>query len=98
MKRILLLAYLVSSCSFFFAQESVITPAPVQSKVAGYHMGVVQIIFATNSEGTSFINESNFYSIGFPMGITLNTSGRAKIDLEIVPVLKPHASTENPYE
>jgi len=98
MKRILLLSALVLAGASFFAQEAVTVAPPPASKVAGYHIGVVQIIFATNNGNTDFMDESNFYSIGFPMGITLNTSGRAKIDLEIVPVIKPHASTDKPYE
>lgn len=98
MKRLLFLSFLASAFSYIVAQESVIVIPTSTVKVAGYHLGVVQIIFATNKEGTSFMNESDFYTIGFPMGITLNTSGRPKIDLEIVPVIKPHAASDEPYE
>ena len=72
---------------------------PAASKLAGYHFGVVQIIFAVHNGETSTIDQSNFYSIGFPVGLTLNTGCKTKIDLEFVPSIKPYVNQdEKPYE
>lgn len=58
-------------------------------KLSGYHIGLVQILFGVHKSEITFLDKSDFYTIGFPMGITLNTWSRLKIDLEIVPVIKP---------
>ncbi|MBP8725114.1 MAG: hypothetical protein KBF37_08475 [Saprospiraceae bacterium] len=66
--------------------------------VAGYHFGVVQPILAINKGDVNYFYETDFYAIGFPMGITLNTPGKVKFDLEFVPLFKPYADTDKPYE
>lgn len=66
--------------------------------IAGYHIGIVQPILAAQNGEVHYINEANFYAIGFPMGITLHTSGKALIDLEFVPFIKPYANTSTPYD
>jgi hypothetical protein len=71
---------------------------PATSKLAGYHFGVVQIIFAVNDGEVTTLDKSDFYSIGFPFGLTLNTGCKTKIDLEFVPSIKPYLEQEKPYE
>ncbi|HJW27977.1 MAG TPA: hypothetical protein VJ508_01875, partial [Saprospiraceae bacterium] len=97
-KQLLLCCTAWLNLQTLMAQETMTPPAPANPKVAGFHVGVVQIIFGINKNGTSWIDESDFYSIGFPMGITLNTSGKAKIDLEFVPVIKPHMESDKPFQ
>jgi hypothetical protein len=69
-----------------------------KAKIAGYHLGVVQIAFAYNDGKYLYIDNVDFYSIGFPMGISFNTQGALIFDLEFVPVLKPYINQNNPYE
>lgn len=66
-------------------------------KVLGYHFGVVQIAFAINKGDVIYLDKYDFYTIGFPFGISLKTPGKAIIDLEFVPVIKPYLTTETPY-
>ena len=68
------------------------------SKLAGYHAGVVQIIFSHNNGETVFFDRTSVYSVGFPFGITLNTSGKLKIDLELVPFINPYIYSDRPYK
>ncbi|MBK8699258.1 MAG: hypothetical protein IPN29_06795 [Saprospiraceae bacterium] len=67
-------------------------------KLLGWHAGIVQLFFATHNGQTSYINESDFYTIGMPMGLSLRTSGKLVFDLEVVPFFKPHLNTDKPYE
>lgn len=66
--------------------------------IAGYHVGVVQPTWANENGDVHYIDESAFYAIGFPMGITFHTSGKLLFDMEFVPFVKPHANTDLPYE
>lgn len=66
--------------------------------VAGYHFGVVQIVGAMNKGEFTFLDKYNFYTIGFPFGVTFKTPCRMLVDLEFVPVIKPFASTDIPYQ
>jgi hypothetical protein len=97
-KRALLLISLTLWLASLSAQEIMPVSEPIMPKLAGYHLGVVQIIFAANADGTTFLDKKHFYSIGFPMGMTLNTPGKAKIDLEFVPSIKPYVESDRPYE
>ena len=65
--------------------------------VAGYHIGIVQIAFAYNNEKYLYLDNVDFYSIGFPFGISFNTAGKLVFDLEFVPVIKPYINQSNPY-
>ena len=77
-----------------FKKDTVIRPA-----IKGYHIGVVQPIFAIHQNKARYLTEYDFYSIGFPFGLTLNTSGRLLIDLELVPFIKPYADDAGkPYD
>ncbi|MEI2695442.1 MAG: hypothetical protein V9E90_10255 [Saprospiraceae bacterium] len=82
--------------SFVHGQE-IMKPEIGMQKLSGYHIGIVQILFGVHKSEISFLDKSDFYTIGFPMGITLNTGSRLKIDLEIVPVIKPYLEEETPY-
>ncbi|MBK9981679.1 MAG: hypothetical protein IPP15_04525 [Saprospiraceae bacterium] len=92
---LIMVVYLLGSLK---AQAELKTPEPAISKLAGYHVGVVQIFFAINKGQTTFFDESKFYAIGFPAGITFNTAGKTKFDLEFVPFIKPHVNTDLPYQ
>ncbi len=70
-----------------------------KSMVKGYHIGIVQPLLAFNRNKTTYFTDYNFYSIGFPFGITLTTSGSVLIDLELVPFIKPRIDDDAvPYE
>jgi hypothetical protein len=79
------------------AQAAKDTSKIESSKVLGYHIGVVQIAFGMNNGKTTFLDKLDFYSLGFPVGITLKTPGKLKFDLEFVPVLKPYINSSTPY-
>ncbi len=66
--------------------------------VAGYHIGIVQPILASQNGELHYIDEADFYAIGFPMGITFHTKGSAKFDFEFVPLIKPYVNLNNPYD
>ena len=98
-KAFLLFVILIWIIRSATAQDSLLVATPPTPKVAGYHIGVVQTLFAANQREITWLDQSNFYSIGFPMGITFNSGGKSKFDLEFVPSLKPYAGQEDkPYE
>ncbi|MBK7696835.1 MAG: hypothetical protein IPI30_21730 [Saprospiraceae bacterium] len=72
------------------AQESENKMSNPTSVLAGYHVGVVQIMFAANKGNFTTLDKYDFYFIGFPIGITFNTASKLKFDLEFVPVVKPY--------
>ncbi|MEP6792749.1 MAG: hypothetical protein ABJB16_00365 [Saprospiraceae bacterium] len=92
---IIIVVFLLGSIK---AQDVIKTAEPAFSKLAGYHVGVVQIFFAIHKGETTFFDESKFYSIGFPVGITLSTAGKTKFDVEFVPFIKPNVKTDLPYQ
>jgi len=58
----------------------------------------VQIIFAHNNGETVYFDRTSVYSVGFPFGITFNTKGKIKIDLELVPFINPYIYSDRPYK
>jgi len=96
--RALFLIFMASIYGSIVAQDAIKTTERVMPKLAGYHIGVVQLIYSVNKGETSFLDENNFYTIGFPVGLTLNTGGKVKVDLELVPFIKPHIETDLPYQ
>lgn len=70
----------------------------IRPLLAGYHIGYVQLIFSVDGSHTKWINESDFFGMGFPIGITFNTPGKWKFDLEVVPFLNPYLGTGRPYK
>jgi len=76
-----------------FSDTSAVRPI-----VAGYHVGYVQLLFSTDGNQTQWINESDFFGMGFPIGITFNTPGKWKFDLEVVPFLNRHLGTGKSYQ
>ncbi len=59
---------------------------------------MVQILFAHNNGETVFFDRTSIYSVGFPFGLTFNTSGKIKIDLEVVPFINPYIYSDKAYE
>lgn len=81
------------------SQNIQMTDSISRGSIKGYHIGVVQPILAIHNNQTTYLSDYEFYSIGFPFGITLNTSGALLIDLEIVPFIKPYLNDDSkPYE
>ena len=80
------------------AQESEKKMIDPVSVLAGYHVGVVQIMFAVNKGNFTTLDKYDFYFIGFPIGITFNTAGKLKFDLEFVPVIKPYFNSGVPIQ
>lgn len=72
--------------------------AIINRGVAGYHIGVVQPIFAIQQGETKYLTQSSFYAIGFPIGITFHTPGKLKFDLEFVPFVKPYLNSSRAYD
>lgn len=98
-KNAILVVIILLGLSKMAAQDTLSQMMTCNSKLAGYHIGVVQILCAVNHGEVTWLDKSDFYSIGFPMGITFNSKGTSKFDLEFVPVLKPYAGQEDkPYE
>jgi len=66
----------------------------------GGHIGIVQPIASWKQNTISTINEQEFYSLGFPMGITLKKSSSPwAIDFEWVAFIKPNnKDTKSPYK
>jgi hypothetical protein len=58
-----------------------------QDRIGG-HIGVV-FPLVTHVDGDT-VTIGDDFKIGFPMGITIKTSGTLAFDLELVPVLDPH--------
>ncbi len=74
------------------------TKESVSEVVKGFHLGIVQIVFAVNKGNLTLLDKRDFYTIGFPMGISLNTNGKLIFDLEFVPVIKPFVNSNVPYD
>ncbi|MDZ4708816.1 MAG: hypothetical protein SH818_10500 [Saprospiraceae bacterium] len=66
--------------------------------IKGYHIGVVQPLLSIHQGKIQYVNQVDFYSIGFPLGITFNTSGKMLVDLEFVPFVKPYLNDVKLYE
>ena len=79
-------------------QDTIKTDVKEISKFSGYHFGVVQILFSHNNGETVFFDRTSIYSVGFPFGLTFNTSGKVKIDLELVPFINPYIYSDKAYK
>ncbi len=95
---LMLLFFFISVSNGVNGQDKIIAEVKENSKFAGYHIGVVQIIFAHNNGETVFFDRTSIYSVGFPFGLTFNTSGKIKIDLEVVPFINPYIYSDKAYE
>jgi len=101
MVRFILLFIFLSSYTPFhaFGQSLKIIDSTRKPAVKGYHIGIVQPLLAFNKNKSTYFTDYDFYSIGFPFGITLTTSGSVLIDLELVPFIKPRIDDDAvPYE
>jgi len=65
----------------------------IKTKFAGLHFGVVHPILATNKDDTKTIADENFYTVGFPIGVTFKTASKLMFDLEFVPFINPGNDT-----
>ncbi len=88
--KLLILAILLINFSQTFAQVD-IKPEKKQEVTAfrGLHVGIVHPLVAMNQGTTSSIADDDFYAIGFPIGITFNTSCNLLFDIEFVPFINP---------
>lgn len=82
------------------AQDSIMvsTMNEHSCKVKGYHIGVVQPIVSFNKGEATNIFAYDKYAIGFPTGITLTTSSKLLIDLELVPFVAPLLEKRDNFE
>jgi hypothetical protein len=85
-------------CIEIKAQDSDKKMEESSSLLAGYHAGIVQIMFAVNKDNFTTLDKYDFYFIGFPFGITFNTHGKLKFDLEFVPIIKPYFNSGVPIQ
>jgi hypothetical protein len=69
------------------ASVLVSSPAHAQDRIGAHFGAVFPLVTHVNGDTVSI---SDDFKIGFPMGITIKTSGTLAFDLEIVPVLDPH--------
>lgn len=60
-------------------------PVAAQDRVGGHFGFVIPLVTRANDTTTTL---SDDFVIGFPTGITLNTSDRVAFDLELVPVIQ----------
>ena len=96
--RLGLSALLIFSFMAIKSQDTIKSEIVNYNKIAGYHVGVVQILFSHNQGETTFFDRTSAYSVGFPFGITFNTSGKIKFDLELVPFINPYLYSNLPYK
>lgn len=67
--------------------------------VKGIHIGVVQPFVAFHKKRITSISDYDFYMVGFPVGITFNSSETVYFDFEVVPFIKPYINDHTkPYE
>lgn len=80
------------------AQDSIKLPDFPKNPVNGYHIGIVQpLIFIQEGEVTDLL-DYDVYSMGFPIGISLATPGKAIIDIEVVPFVAAALEFRENYE
>jgi len=92
--KALTLFILLINFSQIFAQEDIETEKKLKETVfKGLHVGVVQPLLAINQGTTSSIADVDFFSIGFPIGITFKTPGKLLFDVEFVPFINPGNDT-----
>lgn len=63
-----------------------------------WHFGYVQLVVGTDGDKTSYVNESSFFAMGFPIGIGKKISNTVTFDLEFVPFISPFFNTGKPYD
>lgn len=96
--------YLILSFAFIFGcttltgQQDSMMKMEKKPVVRGFHVGYVQPIWATTNGEGQWLDTYDRYSMGFPFGISFNTSGLVIIDLEFVPFIKPYFGDDTPAE
>lgn len=88
-----ILCFLILIQTGLAAQSPNDTHYPEISKVFGYRGVVFQNALGINRDNITFFDKWDFYSIGFPVKITRATPGKIKLELEVVPVLKPYLNS-----
>lgn len=83
----------------FFISNMEAKPDSTNLPGIGGHIGIVQPIASWKQNKITTINEQEFYSIGFPIGITIKNSSPWAIDFEWVAFIKPRINdTRSPYK
>ncbi|MFZ1704548.1 MAG: hypothetical protein WAT79_09370 [Saprospiraceae bacterium] len=90
-RKICVLALALFSIPIFGQKDSndSIVMMPSKNIVLGYHIGVVQPIATVKGGQWSHVFDYDVYSLGFPIGLTLKTSCKLKVDLEMVSFIQP---------
>lgn len=85
---------------FLFLSATEARPDSTNLPGIGGHIGIVQPIASWKQNKISTINEQEFYSLGYPMGITIkNSTSPWAIDFEWVAFIKPSINdTRSPYK
>jgi len=92
--KTLTLFILLINFSQIVAQEDIQTEKNRNETVfQGLHIGVVQPLLSINQGTTSTIADDDFFSIGFPIGITFKTHCKLLFDVEFVPFINPGNDT-----
>lgn len=85
MKKFLLCLIIILSGKISFAQDTIKAPVPVRAyeNKIGAHFGVLQLLFKSFSGSNETVGK-DFYTIGFPTGITIKKEDMS-FDLEMIP-------------
>jgi hypothetical protein len=67
------------------AQDTLKEQDVSKNPVKGYHIGIVQPLISIQKGEVTNLLDYDVYSVGFPIGISLATPGKAIIDMEVVP-------------
>lgn len=80
------------------AQDSINLPEFPKNPVKGYHIGIVQPLISIQEGEVTNLLDYDVYSVGFPIGISLATPGKAIIDMEVVPFVAAALELRQNYE
>ena len=78
-------------------QDSTKHPIYKSEVLLGFHVGIVQPVFSVQRGNLNWLDRFDLYSIGFPIGLTLNTGGKLLFDFELVPFIHPYLQSEQAY-
>ncbi len=76
----------------------VMTEMPERERIKA-HIGLMQMLVSIREAGVRDISLYDYYTLGFPVGITFPTGGRLLFDMEMVTFVKPYAGNpDQPVE
>ncbi|MCC6817190.1 MAG: hypothetical protein IT267_12315 [Saprospiraceae bacterium] len=96
--KIVFVVLFVTLSAKIIAQEDSMVKMEKESLIRGFHIGYVQPLKSIKNAEEQWLFTYERFSMGFPIGISLNTPGALIIDLEFVPFIKPYFGNERNIE